>query len=340
MLDHISVPYLLLISLFCALAVWYAGKKLVLYADVISKKTGLDHALIGTVILALITSLPEIATTITASRINNPNLAINNLLGGVVIQTAILPFADFIFTKQPLTKMRLNPSLLIAALFLILQLSVASIGFTIGEFIPIFHFGLWPFVLVGIYICFLVALKRRNTKETQELAYSKKELKQVKKLEERHVVLFTFLFCFFAAVVFLAGWLIALTANSLAQQTGIQSTFLGATFLAIITSLPEISTTFCAIRVKAYNMAFSNVFGSNAFMLALIVVAEFALPTPIFEGFNTSAIYLSSLGILVTGIYLWGLIEKKDRAILRMGIDSLLVLLFSLLGMIALYLYF
>ena len=76
--------------------IWWAGTRLERYADAISERTGLGRAFTGMLLLATATSLPEVATTVTAVVfVNNPILAVYNLLGGVALQTAVLVAADW-----------------------------------------------------------------------------------------------------------------------------------------------------------------------------------------------------------------------------------------------------
>lgn len=78
-----------------AAGIWIAGTALERYADALSGRTGLGQAFTGVLLLSAATSLPEVATTFTAVwLLNNPTLAVYNLLGGVALQTAILAIAD------------------------------------------------------------------------------------------------------------------------------------------------------------------------------------------------------------------------------------------------------
>lgn len=75
--------------------IWWAGTRLERYTDEISDRTGIGQAFGGMLLLAVATSLPELVTTITAVAVlNNPTLAVHNLLGGVALQTGVLAIAD------------------------------------------------------------------------------------------------------------------------------------------------------------------------------------------------------------------------------------------------------
>jgi cation:H+ antiporter len=105
--------------------------------------------------------------------------------------------------------------------------------------------------------------------------------------------------------------------------------------VALATSLPEVSTTYAAVRFGAYGMAVANILGTNSLEVALFFVADlFYRDGLIFAVLNRSALFLGALGIVVTCLYLWGLLERRDKTVLGMGIDSAAVLVLYVGGMI------
>lgn len=95
MMDSLPLWLNAVLFLPAAAAIWWAGVRLERYADVIAQRTGLGQAFTGMLLLAAATSLPEVATTITAVAVlGNPTLAVHNLLGGVALQTGLLVVAD------------------------------------------------------------------------------------------------------------------------------------------------------------------------------------------------------------------------------------------------------
>jgi cation:H+ antiporter len=141
-----------------------------------------------------------------------------------------------------------------------------------------------------------------------------------------------------ALIILIGGYLLVRTGDAIAMQTGIGSTLIGAVLVAIGTSLPEISTTAMAIRLGAHGMAISNIFGSNAFCLALLFVGDLAYREgPVLAATARSDLFLTGLGMLVTCAYLWGMLERRERTFLGMGIASFAVLLLYFGGLVVLY---
>jgi cation:H+ antiporter len=139
-------------------------------------------------------------------------------------------------------------------------------------------------------------------------------------------------------VVLVGGWIATKSADVLAQQTGLGHAFLGATLLALATSLPEVSTTTAAARHGRYSMAMSNIFGSNAFDVSLLFLADLLYREgAIMAHVGGSVVFVAAIGAVMTCIYLWGLMERENRSILGVGWDSAAALLVYGGGMAVLY---
>lgn len=129
-------------------------------------------------------------------------------------------------------------------------------------------------------------------------------------------------------IVLVGGYAATDAAEQLAEHVGLSDAFVGATLLALATSLPEVSTTFEAARHERYPVAFSNVFGSNCVDVALLVVAELLwLKGSIFAGVEPGAALIPLVASVMTCFYLWGLMERRNGTVLGLGRDSAAALL-------------
>ncbi|MGI5837866.1 MAG: sodium:calcium antiporter, partial [Chloroflexota bacterium] len=109
-------------------------------------------------------------------------------------------------------------------------------------------------------------------------------------------------------------------------------------FLASAAALPEMSTTIAAVRLGSYSLAFSNIFGANAQLVALLFIGDlFYRQGPILDAVGTHSIFVASMGILVTAVYLVGLIGRRRQKFLGMGLDSAAVLLLYVVTLTVLY---
>ncbi len=133
-----------------------------------------------------------------------------------------------------------------------------------------------------------------------------------------------------------AGAILEMSGSAAADQIGMSGVVFGATILAAVTALPELSTGYEAVKLHNYEMAMSDVIGSNAFLVVLFFPASLIAGQPILAQGQRADLYLSALGVLVTIIYVWGLIVRSKKKVLRVGIDSLLVIIIYILGVIGL----
>ncbi|MGH8741476.1 MAG: hypothetical protein ACREUN_11215, partial [Burkholderiales bacterium] len=140
------------------------------------------------------------------------------------------------------------------------------------------------------------------------------------------------------AAILVAGFALARSGEAIAGQTGLGQGFAGFLLLGLSTALPEITTMFTAVRMGRTLMAVSEVFGSNLFTVALVFVADVAFPGgPILEQAGAFSVFAALMGVVLTTLFLVGLIERRDRTVARMGIDSLAVLLVYAGGTALLY---
>lgn len=335
------------VFLITAAIVWVVGSRLSVYADIIADETGLGEVFVGLLLLAVVTSLPEVGRTITAALLGLATLAVDSLLGGIALQTAILAVADLAVARATLTYFAPRPVLLLEGVIVVFLLGIALAGIAAGEIVQWFGVGLWSVLIFGLYAFSLYALKSYENHETWQPVDVPEEIKQ-KSFARQHgegtsgkgfLFRVALLFGLASMAIFVSGVVLAEVGEALAVQTGLGMGFVGATLLAFASSLPEVSTTIGAVRIGAYALAISNIFGTNAFLVALLFVADiFYRPGPVLQAVDRSALFLAAVGVVVTSVYIIGMIERRNRLFLGMGLDSFAVLIIYLLSLPILYL--
>jgi cation:H+ antiporter len=323
-----------------AAVVWLAGTRIASYANTLAERTGIAKAIVGAVLLGGITSLPEIATTTTAAAGGNARLAVNNLLGGVAMQVAVLALADAAIGKDALSSIVARPSVLLLGALNILLLVLIAMGIAAGD-VPVLGMGAWTIGLAVAYAAAMVIMGRSRASEAWRpgrAVQQRSRQEKGKHTEPRTTARIAAYTAFAGAAIFAAGFILTRTGEALAEQTGLGASFVGAVLVAIATSLPEVSSTIAAVRLGQYELAFADIFGTNLFDLALVTVSDAVYDgPPVLQEAGAFSIFAVLLGLAVTAIYLAGLIERRDRVVLRMGIDSALVLLVYLGGLAVLY---
>jgi cation:H+ antiporter len=139
-----------------------------------------------------------------------------------------------------------------------------------------------------------------------------------------------------SAVTLVSGVLLEQSGNALADDFGINGAIFGATVLAAITALPEISTGLAAVRMGQVGLAMGDIFGGNAIQVTLFLVADLLAGQAVLTTASVESIWLACLGIVVTAIYLNGLITRPERKVLGLGSDSLAVAVAYALGVVGL----
>lgn len=333
-LAQLPLPITLSVFVLAALGVWFAGSRLAIYADAIADRKRIGQAFMGLVFVAAATSLPEMVTTLYGALAGEAELVLGNMFGGITMQTAILALADVSFAAVALTSYPRGPASALEATLLIALLALLLGLHAVGEFSLPFGVGLGTLFLGLAYVGIVVMLRAYDKNEpwvpveVPETAEPLIGEVVPKELDLKPFPSLVWGFAMLSAVILICALGLTASAAALAEQTGLASSFIGVTLLASATSLPEVSTTLAAVRIGAHSMAISNIFGSNLLMVALVLPADFAYSgAPILGAIDQATTFALISGVLVTAIYLAGLLIRSRRTIFGMGIDSALVLL-------------
>ncbi|MEJ5201109.1 MAG: hypothetical protein WHV66_02650 [Anaerolineales bacterium] len=307
-----------------------AAIKLAEYGDVIAIRTKLGGMLIGTLLLAGATSLPEFLTTINSINQNVVDLAAGNLLGSNMFNMFMLAVLDMIFLGQRLlrkaaTKHALSGSLATLMIGLVVFFILADIDIRFG------WVGLDSLIVMITYIVGVLILQGNKPLQTVEI-----EGDDLKNLPSLKKALLGFGIATLVLVV-VTPWLVR-SSSGIAEITGISTGFIGTALLAIITSLPELVTTVSAVRVGAIDLAIGNLFGSNMFNMFAIGAADlFYLDGRFLSAIAPGFVLVGLLGLLLTVFGLIGNLARLERKILFLEIDALVLAISYFVGLWFLY---
>lgn len=322
-----------------AIAIWIAGTKLARFADTIAEVTGLGRAVIGVLLLAGITSLPEIAVAMTATLQGTPALTINDVLGSAAINVVILAVADAVSGRRALTSIQDSPVLMLQGVLGMLLFACAAAPTITGERL-IAGIGGWSWIMAGAYLVAVRIMARsragcawRVTDKHQKGTHGGENTRPDESLKT--LILKT---SAAGAAILVAGFLLARTGEGLAEQSGLGTSFFGAIFLAFATSLPEWSTVIAATRMQRYEMAISDIFGTNLFNVTIIVLVDALHPGgPVMLEAGAFSAFGAILALALTSFFIVGMLERRDRTILRLGWDSVAVLAAYVAGVFVLH---
>jgi cation:H+ antiporter len=339
--QSVSTALLILVFLLCTIFIWISGIKLTKAIDAITSHYNLGEAFGGMVFLSIVTNLPEIAITAVAAYHREYDIAISNLLGGIAIQTVVLVLIDIfgVGRSAPLTKKGHSKILIVEGLAVIFILCLVLIA---SQFPATMIYARstpfeWLIIAVWlgtIYMTTSYMIKRKPTKGLQQNSIHRLRYPKVK--FQGSITMAILVLSMGAIITLFAGWGLVTSGEELTNRWGMSGVLFGGTILALCTALPEISTGIASAKLRDYNMAVSDIFGGNAFLPVLFLMASLIGGDAILPNLKPSDIYLTVLGIILTGIYMIGMVIHSKKQILRMGIDSLAVLIVYLIGLIGL----
>ena len=254
----------------------------------IARKMGIPQLVVGLTIVAMGTSAPEAAVSITAALKNNASIAIGNVVGSNILNILIILGVTAVITSVAIQKSTFRiemPYMIVVTIVLIVM------GLT-GECISRVE-GVILWVMFIVYLVYLYMLARNGKEENEEVE------KSTWKLIVAAII---------GGVIVVWGSNVTVdSATAIAKIVGISDRFIGLTIVALGTSLPEFVTSVTAARKGNADIAIGNIVGSNIFNI-LFVIGTSALITPVpYE----PTFIVDGMIAVAAGVLLWIAVAKK-----------------------------
>ena len=331
MLDPSGWPLIMIAGAFAVVAVviGFFGIRMTGTARDLAHSTGMGEALVGALFIGASTSLSGITTSVTAAAGGYPELAVSNGLGGIAAQTTFLAFADIAYRRANLEHAAASAENLLMTAFVLALLGVHAVALALPE-LSLFATHPATVVLVVAYL-FGVRLLARTHETPMWLPRHTSDTPKERALPEqsrRHLTAMWLRFAWQAAIVGLAGWVLALLAVPLVEQTGLSHGLVGGVFTAVTTSIPELVVAITAVRMGALNLAVGDIIGGNAFDTLFIAASDLAYRDgPIYGAITGVEQFWLANAMLMTSVLLMGLIYRERRGPGNIGLESVLLLL-------------
>lgn len=297
----------------CAGLIFWSGSLLSKYGDVIAEKTGLGRAWIGAILIAGVTSLPELASGVSAvAWLDTPNLAAGAALGSCLFNLALIAMIDLAYQPGRVLAKAHEVHILSGGLG-VLMLGIVVLGVLIGpllngsDLLGVGSLSIAIVVLYAIGARMIASLEKERMSEVLEKEAIEGNYAQISIQRTYTVFILSGI-----AVVGLGIWLASI-GDRLAATTGLSSSFVGNLFLAVTTSLPEIAASLAAIRLGAIDLAIGNVLGSNLFNILLFFVYDLADGRANFWGSLTNAnAFAALMAMMMTGVVIISLMYRTS----------------------------
>ena len=293
----------------------FSSIKISEFVDELDQRTKLGGALIGGILLAGVTSLPELITSISSTMmLNNPDLAFGNILGSNAFNVFILAVGNIVFIKHMLfnnigrsntmTNV-INCIIYIIILFTFFSPTITQVG----------HVGT---ASISIAVLYYLNLKLASNLESND--------NQSSDLPNPSGSMLNLIlrFVFFAIVIVISSLLVSITTDNIARETGVGSSFVGAIFLGVATSLPEMTSLISLIRMRNYDIAVGNIVGSNLFNFGIIALYFSGNIFEIADISNSLLVFVGLAESIVLAFVLFG-IKIKNKFLY--AIPSVLIIL-------------
>jgi len=308
-----------LIFLLSALGIILAGIRLAPCGEALGRHLGIGDGWIGLIFLATLTSIPELTTTVTGASIGAPNIALGNAFGSNLFNMAIIVVMDVLLLGRGPFLSKVRPYHTISGGMAILLTLFAVMGIALNPAVTIWGISPISFLIliayaVGVFLLFHAEREEKGQEERPTLPLGRAAVG----------------FFISGAVIVVAGIFLVKASKAISLSSNLSASFMGAILVAIVTSLPELSTSIGALRIGAYDMIVGNLFGSNMFNILTIFFADAAFRRgSIYAGLGkgeTDQLIVAIFGMLLTVIAVVAIAVRSRRRILGIGVDSALIL--------------
>jgi len=347
--SSVATPLLALIFAAGAVVTWIAGVVLSKTTDALDVRLGLGEELGGLLLLAFAGSLPELAITVSAASSGHLGLAAGNLIGGIAMQTMVLVLLDVaVGPQRPLTFLvgALTPvlegMLVVLVVSGVLMGSLLKPSTAIGGVVSPASIAIAVVWLVGVYVINRVRKDPRWSVSMPGSSPGRRHRREAH-AEQPHpyagssTARVAVVFGVACALTLVAGVLLEVAGNTLANRAHVNGVIFGATVLAAATALPEISSGLAAVKLGDHALAIGDIMGGNSFQVVLFLLADIIAGTPVLPQAGTLNSWLASLGVALTAIYAIGVVGRPERCRARLGPDSVLCIVVFALGVAGMF---
>lgn len=273
-------------------------------ASSVAKKFRIPSIIIGFTIVAMGTSLPECAVSVTASLANNNALAISNVVGSNIFNLMVVCGASAIFAPLAIQKSTLLKEFPFSIFCALLLLVLGYTSFNLGRME-----GIVLLVLFLVYLLWMIFSALKNRQEIDE---------DVNILPTWKCLLFII---GGAIAIKYGGDFVVDGASFIATKMGFSQNLIGLTIVALGTSLPELVTSIVAARKNEVDMALGNAIGSNIFNILLVLGVAGAISPVAFIMENVIDIVI----LTIMSAYVWILAWTKNHINKTEGISMILI---------------
>ncbi|MFN5308767.1 MAG: sodium:calcium antiporter [Candidatus Kapaibacterium sp.] len=318
----------------CAAIIFFAGKRLSHYGDLLADLSGLGKAWIGLILMAAVTSLPELMVGISSVTIvQSADLAVGDILGSCAFNLGILSLMDIFTPKNKPLFSNVSKSHILAAAFGVLLIALVGLNLYLENDLELTPFlGITSF---SFFVVYLIAVKTIFDYQKSNTGNHQEDLEVPTHWTLQQVIL---RYAFFAIIIIVTALALPYFAEHIAVETGLGKSFVGTLFLAASTSLPEIAVSLAAIRMGSTDMAVGNLLGSNLFNIVILFLDDiFYTKGHLLKDASDVNLLSVFLVTMMSGVVIIGFIFPSRNKTIFMAWDTLTIFVLYIVNMILLF---
>ena len=323
----------------CALVILYAGSQLSRYGDVIADKTGLSRGWIGLILLATITSLPELVTSVSAVTLHDlPDMAVSGTIGSCMFNMMIIGLLDAFSKRRPVSHV-IQQGHMLSAGFGIVMMGFVAVDILFGKYLPILNnLNCMDPLSLAFVVVYLIAMKLIFSYERAKVKEYVAETAKATEEKEHSLTRAVAMFVANTVLIVAAAVFLPQLGEQIGKITGWGESFIGSSFIAITTSLPELVVSASAARRGSFDMAVANLLGSNLFNVFILAITDFCyIKAPLLRVVSQANTLIALTAMISMGIVVVGLTYRPEKKLWILSGDAIALILVYLLANILLF---
>ncbi|MDE0719000.1 MAG: hypothetical protein OSB75_00395 [Dehalococcoidia bacterium] len=309
----------IVVFLASAVVVMFCGAKLAVYGDALASLTGWGRLFVGSLLVALATSLPELSTNISAVQLDppNPELAVGNVFGANMLNMFTMAAVALAFGgKRFLQQVAPEQGYLIVTAAVLTGVAILFGGLRWGASVG--EVGIGSIILIVLFVAGMWWVYK--TRPASDDGEDEEDVGMTLKKA-------WLMFGLVSLGVVASGFFLAWSTDAIAEITGIASSTLGILLVSLVTTMPEASSTIAAARMGAMDLGVAGLYGSCAFNVTILFYAD-----PFFRegvlGNHTEPAHFVAGGVAV-GLMLGGLVLVLSRNRIKSSVAAIALALMA-----------
>ena len=309
----------MVVFLASAVVVMFCGAKLAVYGDALASLTGWGRLFVGSLLVALATSLPELSTNISAVQLDppNPELAVGNVFGANMLNMFTMAAVALAFGgKRFLQQVAPEQGYLIVTAAVLTGVAILFGGLRWGASVG--EVGIGSIILIVLFVAGMWWVYK--TRPASDDGEDEEDVGMTLKKA-------WLMFGLVSLGVVASGFFLAWSTDEIAEITGIASSTLGILLVSLVTTMPEASSTIAAARMGAMDLGVAGLYGSCAFNVTILFYAD-----PFFRegvlGNHTEPAHFVAGGVAV-GLMLGGLVLVLSRNRIKSSVAAIALALMA-----------